>query len=94
MYLPIALKRAILGKQQNKCAKCGRTITLDAHRLRDWKKILGRYPDRSVPSRARFHHKKWRAEKGSDTMTNIVALCGRCHAEAHRYYKKYKKKMS
>ena len=88
-------KLLVLERQGFKCF--GRThngprvITLDAYRLRDWFKILGHYPDPSVPSQAKFHHVKRRADGGSDCLLNIHALCGRCHAREHDYYRKYKK---
>jgi len=77
-------KSIILERQNMKCV-CGRIITLGAKRLRDWKKEIGYYPDKSVPSQAKFHHKVWRSRGGSDNPNNIVALCGRCHTrKAHR----------
>jgi len=85
-------KIKILERQNMKCKVCGRIITLDAMRLRDWNQVLGHYPDKSVPSQAKFHHLKWRFNGGSDNPHNIIALCGRCHAKAHNYYKKYKGK--
>jgi HNH endonuclease. len=84
-------KLAILKRQDMKCGVCRRIITLEANRLRDWFKILGKYPDKSVPSRARFHHKQPKAEGGSDEPSNIIALCGLCHSLAHNRYLKYKK---
>ncbi|MCJ7459190.1 MAG: HNH endonuclease [candidate division Zixibacteria bacterium] len=83
-------KLAILEKQNLKCKKCGRKITLSAYRLRDWKILLGHYPDKTIPSRARFHHLKPFAQGGSDQETNFVALCGLCHSSAHGYYKSFK----
>jgi 5-methylcytosine-specific restriction endonuclease McrA len=63
-------------------------ITLQAKRLRDWKKELGYYPDKSVPSQAKIHHKKKRSEGGSDSLGNLVGLCGYCHTRvAHRPWK-------
>lgn len=94
MTLSRKAKIVILERQHFKCVSCGRTITLEANRLRDWKKILGHYPDRSVPSKAYFHHKKWRASGGSDDPSNLVVLCGRCHAKVHSYYRKYKNRLS
>ena len=85
------IKQAILERQNMRCAYCQRIITLTAYRLRDWKKILGKYPDRSVPSQAKFHHKNLRSKGGTSNPSNIVALCGRCHAKPHSYYKQYKK---
>ena len=72
-------------------AEVKEALTLDAYRLRDWKKILGHYPDRSVPSQAKFHHKVWKAKGGSDNPKNIIAICGRCHAKAHNNYNGYRK---
>ena len=92
MRLTKKQKIEILERQGMKCLGCGRTITLQAHRLRDWKKILGYYPDPSVPSRARFHHVKMRSKGGSDDPSNFIATCGRSHAKRHGYYRKYKAK--
>jgi len=92
-YIRLPWKRAILRRQNNKCAGCGRIITLDAYRLRDWKKIIDRYPDKSVPSRARFHHVIMTAYGGVNNPSNLVGLCGRCHATRHRNYAKYKKEV-
>ena len=85
------LKLQILQQQKLKCKNCGRIITLEANRLRDWKQILGYYPDNTVPSRARFHHLKMRKDGGLDSIENIVGLCGRCHSKAHNYYPRFRK---
>jgi hypothetical protein len=85
MPFTLAQKRKILEKQNMTCGLCQRKITLTAYRLRDWKKILGYYPDKSVPSQAKFHHKKWRSCGGSDETINGIALCGFCHThKAHK----------
>ena len=83
-------KRQVLERQHLKCGYCKRIVTLTANRLRDWKKELGYYPDKSVPSRARFHHLLKVSDGGSNNLSNIVALCGRCHGKAHDYYRRYK----
>jgi 5-methylcytosine-specific restriction endonuclease McrA len=88
--LKLSWKREILEEQRLKCTGCGRTITLDAYRLRDWKKILGHYPDESVPSKAYFHHKELVAFGGENDPSNLVALCGRCHRAAHPSGAKYR----
>jgi len=72
-------KQMILERQEMRCAVCRRIITLTANRLRDWKKLLGFYPDKSVPSQAKFHHLIWRSKGGSNKPSNFVALCGFCH---------------
>jgi cytochrome c553 len=85
MAFSLSQKRLILERQNMKCACCSRTITLTAKRLRDWKKELGYYPDKSVPSQAKFHHKVWRSKGGSDSTANGIALCGFCHTrKAHK----------
>lgn len=81
-----AQKLQILQRQNFKCPE-GRVITLEAYRLRDWKRILGHYPDKSVPSQAKFHHLKWRSHGGSDKLSNYIACCGFCHTrKAHKPY--------
>ena len=80
-------KTLVLERQNMKCLKCGRVITAQAKRLRDWKKELGHYPDKSVPSQAKFHHLKQVIDGGSNTLQNIVALCGRCHGLRHNSVK-------
>lgn len=85
MSLSRKQKIQILERQKMRCLICKRRITLDAYRLRDWRKRLGYYPDKTLPSQAKFHHKKWRAQGGSDKIINIIALCGNCHAKIHKY---------
>lgn len=83
-------KREILERQHLKC-RCGRTVTLTAKTLREWKKELGHYPDISVPSQAKFHHKIFRCGGGSNETSNGEAVCGRCHALIHPQISKYRK---
>jgi len=90
--LPKEIKRRLLEKQNMLCP-CGRKITLTAMRLRDWKKQLGRYPDKTVPSQAKFHHKIPLYAGGSNHWQNFVGLCGQCHRKAHYNLMKYKLKV-
>jgi len=91
-HIRLSWKREILTKQLMKCASCGRTITLDAYTLRSWKKILGHYPDKSVPSKAYFHHVKPHAAGGETNPSNLVAICGLCHRKRHHGYAVYQKR--
>jgi len=79
-----ALRLQVLERQGFRCS-CGRVITLDAYRLRDWFKILKRYPPPSIPSRAYIHHIKQRSDGGSDRLSNLVGVCGNTHAKVHGY---------
>ena len=89
MGFTLKQKHEILEQQGMSCSRCERKITLTAYRLRDWKKILGYYPDKSLASQAKFHHKVWRKVGGSDSIHNCEALCGFCHTrKAHKPFQK------
>jgi len=90
--IPKKLKEIILEKQNYKCLGDGRVIVLDAPKLREWHKQGIPYPiPKEYPSFAYFHHLKPKSEGGSDSASNIIATCGRCHARRHNYYNNYKK---
>ena len=85
-----SVKLLVLEGQGFRCG-CGRCLGRFAPTMREYYKRLGDWPHKELPVQAKFHHVNRRANSGSNKVGNCHALCGRCHAREHNYYRKYKK---